>query len=201
MPVKTWVVVYLVTFIVLEGLLLVTFKGFGGENRVMTKMLMQAETLREQGRYNEALEVLDEYGRRWPGAHGTRNFEQRLGDYYFDAEQYETAARHYERSIAADQQWWDTRALAGRAHWMAGNREKAVEHFKAELESGNPESGLANYHLGLWQIEQGNLVEAMQHIQSIRDREQYSDELAAVRKRIEDEVLKPAREHAASGNS
>ncbi len=193
---KHWIAFYVTVFVVVQSVVIFAFTRAPGDSRVRQDMLLEASNLREKGEYGAALEILIEYGRRWPGAYGTQNFEQRLGDYYYDAGQYAESGKHYLKSISADESVWDTRALAGRSLWLAENREKAVELFKDELESGNPQNDMANFYLGVAANDAGDMVAAWRYIQSIRDPAPYKDELKELSRNLEEKVLAPSREAA-----
>lgn len=195
---RTWIAIYVVIFLAIQAALALFFVGLGGEERVRLKMLDEAAQLRQRGDSTRALAVLERYGQRWPGAYGTQNFERRLGDYHFDAGNHADAAQHYAKSVAANPKVWDTRALAGQAYWLAGEKETAVRYFREELEQGNPESDLAQYHLGLWELEQGNVIRALSHMQDIKDRAAYEQRLADMYTQIERDILEPSRAQAAA---
>jgi tetratricopeptide (TPR) repeat protein len=185
---------YVSLFLVAEAVLLVGFLAFGGGSRLQREMLRQAEAHAAGGRHEAALEVLRDYGRRWPGANGTRDFERRLGVAHANVGEFETAAGHFERSVAANRSVEDTRALAGQAWWNAGNRERARALFAEELRLGNPDNPVAARYLGIEALERGDVVRALGYFLSLGD--QAPPEAAAARLRARDEFVAPAIEKA-----
>lgn len=190
---REWSILYGAVFGVVVLIILVVFTMLGGDSRPQRAMLDHAAELRAAGKHDEAVGVLLDFGKRWPGAYGTQNFERRLGDYYFDAGEYEEAADHYQNSVRADPEFRGTRALAGRALWMAGDHARAVPLFREELEKGDREDDIAQFYLGLNAIEEGNPVKAFDYFQAIEAKEDFAGRLAEVRQRIDEEYLEPAR--------
>ncbi|MBX3729784.1 MAG: tetratricopeptide repeat protein [Candidatus Sumerlaeia bacterium] len=191
---QTWIRFYVSLFLVAEAVLLIGFLTLGGGSRLQREMLRQAEAHAAGGRHEAALEVLRDYGRRWPGANGTRDFERRLGVAYANVGHFETAAGHFERSVAANRAFEDTRALAGEAWWKAGNRERALALFAEELRLGNPENPIAARYLGVAALERGDVARALGHFLSLGD--EAAPEAAAARAQAQTDVVAPAVEKA-----
>lgn len=191
---QTWIRLYLVLFLAAEAVILIGFAALGGDSRVREEMLQQAEALAAAGEHGEVLDVYLEYGRRWPGAYGTQNFELRLGQAYFNAGDFEESALHFERSVAANPRVRDTRALAGRSWWQAGERARALELFSQELSVGNPENDIAQIHLGLAALEEDRYAEALEYLAAAGNAAEA--ETREARARAEEQLLAPARERA-----
>ena len=167
---KNWIILYVSVFVVVQLIILFAFTGLGGEKRPQAKMLARAESQFEEQRYEASLKTLLDFGERWPGAYGTREFEWKLGERYYNMGEYEKAAEHYINSVNADPSFRDTRALAGRSLWKAGKREEAVRWFRDELAQGSAENDIAHYYLGRVALDQGEYVEAYHKHRALRRR-------------------------------
>lgn len=193
---RTWIIFYAVVFLVIESVIVFAFVGTGGESRVRRQMLLEAEELREKGKPAEAISVLEEFGERWPGAWATHNFNQRIGEYFFEAGEYKKSADALKSAVTKDPTKWDTRALAGRSLWMNNERQEAATLFREEIEKANRNNDLAHFYLGLWALEQDDPVEAFKQFQAIADPAPWAEEIRVVTDRYREELLEPARKEA-----
>ncbi|MCB2155843.1 tetratricopeptide repeat protein [bacterium] len=193
---KTWIIIYVLVFLVVESVIVFAFVGSGGDSRVRRQILLEAAELRDNGEYKEAVELLEDFGKRWPGAWKTHNFNQRMGEYYYDAGDYALSAASLKRAVDLDGTIWDTRALAGRSLWKLDQREEAVKYFQDELQKANKNSDIAHYYLGQWALANDQPVAAFEHFQAIQDPTPWEKELKDVTAKYHEEVLEPARKEA-----
>ena len=187
----------LIVFVLFEVITWSLFKS--GEQIQWKKELSNIEQVFESGNYERAAKRLTEFGKDWPGARETVNWNRQMGLYHAKAGNWEVAAKHYEKASEIAPERPKLHALAGEAFWKAGNREKALDALQAEVNEINPALGdhdRANYYLGLVMLEQDRLQEAFQHFQAIKDREEWKDELEDAYARVEEDFLEPAREKA-----
>lgn len=193
---RAWLVAYLVAFLALEGLLVGVFLVLGQGSRLRTQMEREADVLLAEGRGADALAVAREIGDRWPDQRGTFAFERRLGQCFEAAGDHDEAALHLDMAIDAAPDAWDIRAEAGRALWKAGERERAAQRLREELEQGNPDNDVARVHLALIALDEGKTVEAFKRFQGIAKREALPDEAKAAIAQAEADIAGPARAEA-----
>ena len=193
---KTWVIFYVVTFLIIETVIVFAFVGTGGDSRVRRQVLLEAEEYHGKGEYDRAIETLEDFGRRWPGAWGTENFNQRIGEYYYQGGDFEKSAAALKRAVEKDPSKWDVRALAGRSLWKLDQRGEAVEFFQQELKDANKNNDIAHYHLGRWALDKDTPIEAFEHFQAISDPAPWAGELQKITEQYRKELLEPARKEA-----
>jgi cytochrome c-type biogenesis protein CcmH/NrfG len=76
----------------------------------------------------------------------------KLGNVYYDAQQYPNAITYYERALAIHPENPDVRTDMGTAYWYAGNADKAISEMETSLkyQAGHPQS-LFNLGWVRWQ--------------------------------------------------
>lgn len=76
----------------------------------------------------------------------------KLGNLYYDAQQYSNAVQYYERAVAIHPENPDVRTDMGTAYWYSGNADKAIAAMETSLKyrPGHPQT-LFNLGWVLWQ--------------------------------------------------
>jgi len=118
----------------------------------------------------------------------------KLGNVYYDAQQYPNAIQYYERAVAIHPENPDVRTDMGTAYWYTGNADKAIAAFETSLKykPGHPQS-LFNLGWIRWQGkgDPKGAVEAWQQL--LKANPDYPQ-----RQQVEQYIAK-AKEHAARG--
>lgn len=76
----------------------------------------------------------------------------KLGDIYYDGQQYQSAIQYYEKALAIHPDNPDVRTDMGTAYWYTGNADKAIAEMETSLKyrAGHPQS-LFNLGWVRWQ--------------------------------------------------
>ena len=76
----------------------------------------------------------------------------KLGDMYYDGQQYPSAIQYYEKALAIHPENPDVRTDMGTAYWYTGNADKAIAEMETSLKyrAGHPQS-LFNLGWVRWQ--------------------------------------------------
>lgn len=156
-------------------------------------MLEGIEALQADGSHARAQELLGEYARRWPGALRTADFNRRLGEAHHAVGEHEEAIERLLESLRLDPSQPGVRATIGVSLWESGRRDAAVGAFLQELEEIGDENDMANYYIGLFEYERGNLASAFDFWQAVGDRGPWAHELERIIVAIGEDVLEPAR--------
>lgn len=160
---RLWIALYVGIFLIAQLVLFLAFQTAGGDSRLRREMLQRAEAAATAGRHQEHLDVLLDYGRRWPGAYETGDFQKRLGDAHAALGRHRPAAEHYMTSAALRPDEPGVAALAGEQWRAAGDDALAADAFAQELRQGDPRHPLAHHRLGLAAAQRGQWVQAMRH--------------------------------------
>jgi len=116
----------------------------------------------------------------------------KLGNVYYDGQQYPTAIQYYERALAIHPENPDVRTDMGTAYWYTGNADKAIAEMETSLKyrSGHPQS-LFNLGWIKWQGkgDAKGAVEAWEKL--LKDNPNYPQ-----KEQVEQYIAK-AKEHAA----
>jgi cytochrome c-type biogenesis protein CcmH/NrfG len=117
----------------------------------------------------------------------------KLGDLYYDGQQFPNAIQYYERGLAIHPENPDVRADLGTAYWYTGNADKAVAEMETSLKykPGHPQT-LFNLGWVKWQgkADAKGAVAAWQKL--LKANPDYPQ------KQVEQYIAK-AKEHAARG--
>lgn len=186
-------------FVLSLAIFLFMFRGITGDQIQWKKELSDIEQVHKAGKFPEAAELLTKFGSDWEGARKTYDYNRKMGLFHGDAGKWDVAAEYYLKAAEISPKEPRIHALAGEALWKSGKHEEAVKELAQEIQDINRATGdhdRANYYLGLYLLEQKKYVEAMQHFQSISNRDYWKNELAEVQKRIDSELLQPAIEQA-----
>lgn len=118
----------------------------------------------------------------------------KLGDLYYDGQQFANAIQYYERALAIHPENPDVRTDLGTAYWYSGNADKALAEMDISLKykPGHPQT-LFNMGWVRWQgkADAKGAVEAWQKL--LRANPDYPQ-----KEQVEQYIAK-AREHAARG--
>jgi len=118
----------------------------------------------------------------------------KLGDIYYDGQQYQTAIQYYERALAIHPDNPDVRTDMGTAYWYTGNADKAIAEMETSLKyrAGHPQS-LFNLGWVRWQGkgDAKGAVDAWEKL--LKANPNYPQ-----KEQVEQYIAK-AREHAARG--
>ncbi|HKT87592.1 MAG TPA: tetratricopeptide repeat protein [Candidatus Sulfotelmatobacter sp.] len=118
----------------------------------------------------------------------------KLGNLYYDAQQYPAAIQYYERAVTIHPENVDVRTDMGTAYWYAGNIDKAMEEMQTSLKyrPGHPQT-LFNLGWIKWQGkgDAKGAVEAWQQL--LKANPDYPQ-----KQQVEQYIAK-AKEHAARG--
>ena len=171
-----------------------------GESIHWKRELVEIERVYNQGRHDEAALRLRQFGMDRPGAQQTYNWNRQLGEYYARAGNWAESARFYERALTLRPTAPRINALAGESFWMAGNRDRAMEFFRNELDKVNAAVGdhdRAFFFIGSHHFESGQYREALDAFASIAEEKEWADRIAPIRADIDKKIIQPAREMAA----
>jgi len=118
----------------------------------------------------------------------------KLGNLYYDAQQFANAIQYYERALAIHPENPDVRTDMGTAYWYAGNADKALAEMETALKY-RPDHPATLFNLG-WVKWQGKAdpkgaVEAWEKL--LKTTPDYPQ-----RQQVEQNIAK-AKEHAARG--
>ena len=118
----------------------------------------------------------------------------KLGNVYYDGQQFQNAIHYYERAVAIHPENVDVRTDMGTAYWYTGNADKAIAAMEMSLKyrPGHPQT-LFNLGWVRWQGKndpQGAVAAWEQLLQTNPDYPQ--------RQQVEQYIAK-AKEHAAKG--
>jgi cytochrome c-type biogenesis protein CcmH/NrfG len=119
----------------------------------------------------------------------------KLGNLFYDVQQYPSAVRYYERALAIHPESVDVRTDLGTAYWYSGNADQAIAAMETALKYG-PGHPQTLFNLG-WVRWQGKgdpkgAVEAWQRL--LKANPDYPQ-----RQQVEQYIAK-AKEHAARGS-
>lgn len=118
----------------------------------------------------------------------------KLGNLYYDGQQFPNAIQYYERALAIHPDNPDVRTDMGTAYWYTGNAEKALTAMETSLKyrPGHPQT-LFNLGWVLWQGKQDpkGAIEAWQQL--LKANPDYPQ-----RQQVEQYIAK-AKEHASRG--
>lgn len=118
----------------------------------------------------------------------------KLGNLYYDAQQYPAAIQYYERAVTIHPENVDVRTDMGTAYWYAGNIDKALEEMQISLKyhPGHPQT-LFNLGWIKWQGkgDAKGAVEAWQQL--LKANPDYPQ------KQQVQQYISKAKEHAARG--
>jgi len=118
----------------------------------------------------------------------------KLGNLYYDAQQFPDAIQFYQRALAIHPDNADVRTDMGTAYWYSGNADKAVEAMEASLKTrpGHPQT-LFNLGWVRWQgkADPKGAVEAWEQL--LKANPDYPQ-----RQQVEQYIAK-AKEHASRG--
>ncbi|HLV87747.1 MAG TPA: tetratricopeptide repeat protein [Candidatus Sulfotelmatobacter sp.] len=118
----------------------------------------------------------------------------KLGNVFYDAQQYQSSIPYYERALAIHPESPDVRTDMGTAYWYAGNADKAIEAMQTSLKyrPGHPQT-LFNMGWILWQgkSDPKGAVAAWQQL--LKANPDYPQ-----KQQVEQYIAK-AKEHAARG--
>lgn len=194
---RTMLFVVLAVFIIFEIAIVLIFRT--GEEIHWKRELVEIDSLHERGSHEDAARRLAEFGKDWPGAVETFDWNRKMGLYHAAAGDWATAAQHYARAAEIDPRAPRVRAAAGEAYWKTGDRKKAVEFLGAEIDNVPRALGdhdRANFYLGIAAKEQGDYLAAFRHFQSIADTGAWQQELDKLYAEIETELIEPTRTRA-----
>jgi len=118
----------------------------------------------------------------------------KLGDLYYDGQQFQNAIQYYGRALAIHPENPDVRTDMGTAYWYTGNADRALVELEASLKyrPGHPQT-LLNLGWIKWQgkADPKGAVEAWQKL--LKTNPDYSQ-----KEQVEQYIAK-AKEHAARG--
>jgi len=118
----------------------------------------------------------------------------KLGNVYYDGQQFTEAIPYYERALAIHPENADVRTDMGTAYWYLGNADKAVEAMETSLkyQPGHPQS-LFNLGWVRWQgkADPKGAIEAWQQLLKANPNYPAKDKV--------EEYIAKAKEHASRG--
>ena len=118
----------------------------------------------------------------------------KLGNVYYDGQQYKSAIQYYEKALAIHPENPDVRSDMGTAYWYTGNADKAISEMETSLKyrDGHPQS-LFNLGWVRWQGkgDAKGAVEAWEKL--LKSNPTYPQ-----KEQVEQYIAK-AKEHAAKG--
>ncbi|HTT22774.1 MAG TPA: tetratricopeptide repeat protein [Candidatus Sulfotelmatobacter sp.] len=118
----------------------------------------------------------------------------KVGDLYYDAQQFQNAIQYYERALAIHPESPDVRTDMGTAYWYAGNAERALAELETSLKykPGHPQT-LFNLGWIKWQgkADPKGAIEAWQKL--LKTNPDYPQ-----KQQVEQYIAK-AKEHATRG--
>jgi cytochrome c-type biogenesis protein CcmH/NrfG len=118
----------------------------------------------------------------------------KLGNLFYDAQQFPNAIQYYERALAIHPENPDVRTDMGTAYWYGGNADKALAELQTSLKyrPGHPQT-LFNLGWVRWQGKQDPKGAAEAWQQLLKENPNYPQ-----RQQVEKYIAK-AREHASRG--
>jgi len=118
----------------------------------------------------------------------------KLGDLYYDGQQFSNAIQYYQRALAIHSESLDVRTDMGTAYWYSGNADRALAELETSLRY-KPEHPQTLFNLGWirWQgkADPKGAIEAWQKL--LRTNPDYPQ-----KQQVEQYIAK-AKEHAARG--
>jgi cytochrome c-type biogenesis protein CcmH/NrfG len=118
----------------------------------------------------------------------------KLGNLYYDGQQFQSAIQYYERALALHPENADVRTDMGTAYWYAGNADKALAEMQTSLKyrPGHPQT-LFNLGWVRWQgkSDPKGAVEAWQQLLKANPDYPQKDQV--------EKYIAKAKEHAARG--
>jgi cytochrome c-type biogenesis protein CcmH/NrfG len=118
----------------------------------------------------------------------------KLGDLYYDGQQFPSAIQYYERAVAIHPENPDVRTDLGTAYWYTGNADQALAEMETSLKykPGHPQT-LFNMGWVKWQgkVDAKGAVDAWQKL--LKANPDYPQ------KRQVEQYIAKAKEHAARG--
>jgi cytochrome c-type biogenesis protein CcmH/NrfG len=118
----------------------------------------------------------------------------KLGNLFYDGQQFQTAIQYYERALAIHPENADVRTDMGTAYWYAGNADKALAEMQTSLKyrPGHPQT-LFNLGWVRWQgkSDPKGAVEAWQQLLKANPDYPQKDQV--------EKYIAKAKEHAARG--
>ncbi len=118
----------------------------------------------------------------------------KLGDLYYDGQQFSNAIQYYERALAIHSENPDVRTDLGTAYWYTGNADKALAEMEISLKY-NPDHPQTLFNLGWirWQgkADPNGAIEAWQKL--LKTHPDYPQ-----KQQVEQYIAK-AKQHAARG--
>ncbi|MEQ8818702.1 MAG: hypothetical protein RLY93_00520 [Sumerlaeia bacterium] len=196
---KFWIGLYIAVFLIFQAVIIGATMVTGGKTREMRKMLLEAERFEQAEQWDRAIAQLEKFANReeFRGAWESDKFLRRLGEAYFEAENFEKAAPLLEKSARLQpENNPETRAMAGVSYWNLGDRDRAIALLKGEIDKGDAANELANYYLGVHELEQGDPKDAFARFQALDDPDKWSDNVKTARREAEEKFFGPARESA-----
>lgn len=190
--------IVLAVFVIFEISIILIFRT--GEEIHWKKELTRIEAIYNRGEYKSAAERMTQFGKDWPGAVQTFDWNKKMGLYHAKAEDWATAAAHYARAAQIDAKAGEVRALAGEAYWKAGDRERADKFLTEEIGKISRAIGdhdRAHFYLGLAAKDKKDYLSAFAHFQAIADRDAWKSELESIYTAVRAELVEPARARAA----
>lgn len=176
--------------------MLVLFLGFGGESRRNVAMVQKADGHFEAGHTENAIELMEEAGRRWPEYTNSPAYLRRMARMLSAVGDYQQGGLYFDTFIEQHPDKWDVRAEAGLAAWEAENRERAVRLFSAELSEANPQNDQAQLYLGLARLDRGDLQGALQRFQGVVNQDLLRGKPAQAIAEAKRMLVEPARNAA-----
>jgi hypothetical protein len=92
--------IVLAVFVIFEISIILIFRT--GEEIHWKKELTRIEAIYNRGEYKSAAERMTQFGKDWPGAVQTFDWNKKMGLYHAKAEDWATAAAHYARAAQID---------------------------------------------------------------------------------------------------
>lgn len=146
-----------------------------------------------------AVKGLLAFGERWPDAKKTYGWNEKLGRYAVAAGDWETAAKYNGEAARISPKEPGINARAGEAYYKAGDMITAATFLGTELKDISRASGdhdRANFYVGKLYYSENRLKDALQHFQSIANRDIWKSELDPIYAEIEKKYVQPARDEA-----
>lgn len=118
----------------------------------------------------------------------------KLGNVYYDGQQYPSAIQYYEKALAIHPENPDVRTDMGTAYWYTGNADKAIAEMETSLkyQAGHPQS-LFNLGWVRWQGkgDAKGAVEAWEKLLKVNPNYPQKEQV--------EQYIAKAKEHAARG--
>jgi tetratricopeptide (TPR) repeat protein len=152
---------------------------------------VQAESNQVQAAFKQSVGPLLEAVNRSPADYDAL---VKLGDLYYDGQQFPSAIPYYERALAIHPENPDVRTDLGTAYWYTGNADRALSEMETSLKykPGHPQT-LFNMGWVKWQgkADAKGAIEAWQKL--LKTNPDYPQ-----KQQVEQNIAK-AKEHAARG--